>query len=126
MTRQFSIRKPLARHLAHRQMEPIRVVQRVVFGGAIVEPEYLLRYIAIKVKWLNGYIGAAQPALEKTPEVLNPLSVNFSAHILFDVVDSRVYIVLRRKVIVCWESIRVDSRAPFDLIQDFIQQRLAL
>ena len=37
------------------------------------------------MKWLHRNVGAAQSALEQPPEVLDPLSVNLAANVLFDV-----------------------------------------
>lgn len=47
---QFGIGEPLSCDLIHRQHKAVRVVQRVVFGCAIVEAKYLLSDVAVKMK----------------------------------------------------------------------------
>jgi|SRR5271156_4563480 len=126
MTRQFSIGKPLAGHLAHRQMEPVRIIQRIILRSAIVETEDLLCDVAIKMEGLNCNIGAAQTALQQAPEVIDALSVDFAPNVFFNVVDRRVDIIPSAEVVIDWSAVGVNRGTAFNLIEDFIQKSLAL
>ena len=46
-------------NLRYCQHKPVRIVQRIIFGCAIVEPENLLVNVAVKVERFDGNIGAA-------------------------------------------------------------------
>ena len=84
---EIGVGEPLSRYLAHRQMEAISIVQRIVLRGAIVEPKNLFRNVTVKMKRFNSDIGSAKTALQETPEVLYSLSVDFATYVFFDVVD---------------------------------------
>lgn len=90
LPRQLGVGKATADHLRHRQCEAVFVGERVILRGAIVEAEYLLTQVAVKVEWFDGDIGTAKPSLEQRPEVLNPLSVYVAVHVLVGVIDDLV------------------------------------
>src|ERR1700733_11476167 len=96
LARQFGVAETLAGYLAHAKSEAIRIVQRIVFSSAIVEAENLFGYIAVQMKRFHGNVGSAKTAFQQRPEVFNALSVNLPTHILFDVVDRCVNVVLLR------------------------------
>src|SRR5271156_4882408 len=87
LTCKLGIGEPLALYLGHRQMETVSVIQRVILHGAIVEAEHLFRNIAVEMEWLNSHVGSAQTAFQQRPKVLNALSVNLAANVLFNVID---------------------------------------
>lgn len=94
---ELGIGEALSGHLHHCKMEAVSIVQRIIFRGAIVEPENLLTDIAVEMERLNGNIGSAQRSLQQAPEVFDALCVDFAAHILFDVVHSFVYVCSSRQ-----------------------------
>jgi hypothetical protein len=77
---QVGVSEPFAVDLHHGQREAVRVIQRIIFGRPIIEPENLLRDIAVKVERFHGHVRSAQSSLEQRPEVLDALSVNLSAN----------------------------------------------
>jgi hypothetical protein len=110
----------------HRQREPIRVIQRIVARGAVVEAEDLLRDIAVEMKRLDGNIDPAQCALQKAPEVIDSLGMNVAANVLFNVIYGRVGVILGGKIVIGWRSIGVDRRATFNLVKNLILKGFAL
>ena len=126
LTRQFRIGKPLSCHLTHYQSEAVCVIQRVILCSAVVEPEDLLRNVAIKVERLNGNISSTKATLEQAPEILDALSVYFAANVFLDVVHGRMSVILRCKAVVSGKAIRINRGTALDLIQDFIHQGLTL
>src|SRR5208283_518285 len=66
----------------HEESETVRVIQRIVFGSAVVESEYLFVKIAVKMERLNRHVSPAQGALHQRPEVVYALSVYLTANVL--------------------------------------------
>jgi|SRR5271166_3142173 len=126
LSSEVGIGQPLSGHLAHGQMEAVGVIKPIIFCRAIVEPEDLLCYVAVKVKRLDGNIGSAKATLQQAPEVLDPLSVNLTANVFLDVIDRFVNVLPSCEVIVSRMAICVDGRAALDLIQYFVLKSLAL
>lgn len=83
---EFGIGEPLSCDLIHRQCEAVSIVQKIVFRGAIVEAEHLLRDVTVKMEGLDSNIGSTQSAFQECPEVLYALRMNLATHILFNVV----------------------------------------
>src|SRR5579862_7101421 len=52
--------QPLSYDLRNRKMESVRVVHRIVFGGAIVVPKCLFIEIAKQMERLDGNVGSIQ------------------------------------------------------------------
>lgn len=126
VARQGSIGETSSRDLTHRQMEAVSIVNRVVFRSASVEAKHLLPDIAVKVERFNGNIGSAKSSLQQCPEVLNSLSVDFTANVLFHVIHGLVDVLFSGQAIVASPIVRVDSGSAFNLIENFILQCLAL
>src|SRR5271166_2159433 len=122
---QFGVGETLTADLTHCQMKAVSVIQRVVFRGAIVEAKHMFGDIAVKMKRFHSNVGSAQSALQETPKVLDSLRMDFATNILFDMVNGRMNIVLRRKMIVGRKAVSVDCRSAFDLIQNLILKSLA-
>ena len=59
---------------------------------AMVEAEYLLCDISIKVERLNRDVGSVQSALEARPEVLNSIGVDVAANIAVNVIDYLMHV----------------------------------
>lgn len=94
IARQLGIGEPPASDLTHCQRKAVSVIQRIVFSGAVVKAEHLLRNVAVKVERLKGNIGATQAAFQKTPEVFDTLRMNLPIHILFDMVLHGFVVIL--------------------------------
>ena len=75
---QVCIGEALPLDLRHCQHKPIRIIQRIIFRGAVVVPEDLLRPIAVQVEGFHGNIGSPQTAPSQAPDVLDALSVNLT------------------------------------------------
>src|SRR6185437_15512686 len=118
--RQFRIGEPFSGDLTHRQREAVSVVEGIVFRSAIVVPKHLLRHIAVKVERLYCNVGSAKAALQERPEVLDALSVNLAAHVLFDMVNSGVDIVLCLESVVSRMTVCVDRGTVFNLFQNLV------
>ena len=52
----------------------------------MIKAKCLFVHIAVKVEWLNGNVSSGNTPLQKTSEILNPLSVNFAVDVLFKVI----------------------------------------
>src|SRR5580698_10761757 len=124
--RQGSIGEALTRDLTHRQMEAVSIIQWIVFSGASVEPEHLLSDIAIKMEWLYGNICTAKSAFQQGPEVLDAVSVNVAANILFNVVDRLMNVVFGREIVVSGVAVGEDLGAFLDLLQNLVLKCFAL
>src|ERR1017187_3279930 len=75
--------EPLADDLPYCQIETLAVVKAL----AVVVAERLLIEVAEQVEGLYAHVGAAQPALQEAPEVLQPVGVDFAANVLYRVVN---------------------------------------
>jgi hypothetical protein len=84
---QFFVSEALSKNLLHRRNESLSVI--CIFP--IVESERLFVNIAEQVKRFNGYVSPIYAALQKTPEVLNPIGVDLPVHIRFGVVDHLMF-----------------------------------
>src|ERR1035437_5556228 len=82
LSSEFCIGQTLPYNVAHCQAESIKVIHRVVRSCAIIVAEYLLIHIAVKVEWFDGNVGSADPALQQTPEVFNPVGVDAATDVL--------------------------------------------
>src|ERR1019366_4027693 len=82
----------------------------------IVAPS-LFVYVAEQVERLNRYIGSAQSTLQKRPEILDSLSVDFPVHIVLKVVDNFVS-ELTRQILIALKFIGVHFRAGENIFAD--------
>jgi hypothetical protein len=57
---QLCVGETLASDLRHKRHEAVGIVQRVVFRRTIVEAEYLLIKVTIKMERLNSNVGSAK------------------------------------------------------------------
>ena len=62
---QFCIGEALPCHLRYCQRESIRIGQRVVLCGAVIEAEYLLTQVLVKMERLYSNVCAAQSPLSR-------------------------------------------------------------
>ena len=79
---EFRVGQTLASDAAHGKVEAASIIPTLT----VVEAEDLLIHIAVKVEWLNGNVSSGNTPLQKTSEILNPLSVNFAVDVLFKVI----------------------------------------
>ena len=85
LARKFGERKTTMRDLRQSSNKAVGIGQWIVFRGAIIEPEYLLIYVPLKVKRLHGNVGSLESPLQERPEIFDSVRVNLSAHVLFRV-----------------------------------------
>jgi hypothetical protein len=87
---QLGICQPLAYDLRHGQIEAVGVGNVLLFGCAMVIAEHLLVKVAVKVERFDSDISSVDAAFQKTPEVLDAISVNLPTHVLDGVIDDFV------------------------------------
>jgi hypothetical protein len=104
--------QPLADDLTDGQVEPFAVVQ-----VSIVEPESLLVQIPEQVEWFNAHICAVQPALQETPEVLHPISVNIATNIFNRMVNNSM--LEFAQAIVGLQGIGIQRGPGLNVLSDF-------
>src|SRR5438309_11426515 len=75
-------------------MEPVGIVQRIVFGPAIVESERLLIQIAEQMEWLYGHVGSVQSALQQRPEILKTICMDSAIHVFHRMVNNLVLVLI--------------------------------
>src|SRR5450755_2954139 len=83
---QFFVREPLPNNLPNGEVEPVRIVQWVVFRCAIVVAEHVFVKVAMQMERLNRYVGAAHCTLEKTPEIFQPVCMYTTVYVFLRVV----------------------------------------
>ena len=91
---EFSIGETFAANLRHEQSEAVGIVQRVVFGGAVVVAKDLFGYIGIKMKRFDRYVGTVQTALQQRPKVLDAVGMDMLPNVAFNVVDDFMVVVV--------------------------------
>ena len=75
---------------------------------------------------LNSNVGSAQGALQQRPEVFDALRVDFTANVLFNVIDNFMDVLLRFKAVIAGPPVGVNGRPALDLVEDRILKSLAL
>lgn len=90
LSRQLGVGEATAYGLLHGEGKAVLVCERVVLCSPVVEPENLLGGVAVKVKWLNCNVGAAQGALQEAPEVLDSVRVDLPPDVLLKVIHGFV------------------------------------
>ena len=76
-------REPLAKDAPHGDIKPLAIVQAL----PIIVPECLFVQVPEEVKRLHAHVGTMYTTLQEAPEVLQPVGVDFTAHVL----DGMVY-----------------------------------
>jgi hypothetical protein len=109
--RQFLIREAFASDMLHRQNKTRTIVRQL----AKVVAKHLLVQIPEQMEWLNGNISAFQAALEKTPEILQPVCVDLPINVLFGMVYNIVLIAVVFESVVGREVIGIDRATCFDV-----------
>src|SRR6266850_811928 len=109
--------KALPHDLRHRKVEAVTVIHWTSLSSAIVEAPRLFIQISEQVEWLDAHVGSADAALEQTPKVFKPVSMDAAIYIAFGVVD---YLVResRPQVLIGHERVGVDRAAYFDVAMD--------
>src|SRR5262249_7981888 len=83
----------------HCQTKAVSVIERMLFGSAIIESERLFGNVAMKMKRFNTHIRSMQSAFQERPEIFHAVGVNQSAQVLFSVIDDfAVVIVFKARV----------------------------
>jgi hypothetical protein len=124
-TCQFGVGQTMPKNLRHEKHEAVRVVQGIVFCGAVVKSKNLLVYIPAKVEWLYSNVGSSQSSLEQTPEIFDALSMNLSANVLLRVIHN-VMDKAVMQLVVAYGIIGVDRGAVLDVVENFVLQGLTL
>src|SRR5271157_1650847 len=121
---QLSESQTLISNLRKGRDKAVRIGQRIVLCCAVVEPECLLVYVAVKVKRFDSNIGAAQGALEQRPEILDAVRVYQSTDVLFRVIHYVMHEAVMQ-IVITNMLVGIDLRAVFHFAEDFILQSLA-
>ena len=125
LTRQLGVGEATAHDLIHRKHEAIFIGEVVVLRGAIVEPEYLLRNVPIKMERFDRNISSLESAFQETPEILDAVGMNLSAYIFLKVIHCVMHEVAVRQIIITVMQISVDGRFLFDVSQNLILQGIS-
>jgi hypothetical protein len=113
LARQFVIGETLARDLSGYFEKPVGV-----FTFALVESKNLPVKVAEQMERLDRNISAFEAALEKRPEVLNPVRVNLPVNVLPGVVNNLMDVFLMQTAI-AFPSVREELRARLDVVSHF-------
>src|ERR1700685_3239419 len=108
---EFGVRQPLADDLRNRQVEALGIVH--VFP--IVIAECLFIDVAVKVKGLDTNVGTLDGSFQKTPKILDSISMNLPVDVGFRMVDDlmpkvRIQGVIRK------QFISVNGRSRFNVL----------
>jgi hypothetical protein len=108
LTSEFLIGDSTIHYMTHYTIKPGRIRNKVLFGCAIVKPEYLFIDIAKKVEWFDAYVRAFQSALEQAPEVFQSVRVGLPIHMAFRMVNNLMGEVLMGQPLIGEQRIGVD------------------
>jgi hypothetical protein len=117
-SRQFRVGEPLPNNLANGKVKALGIVHVL----AIVEAKRLPIDIAEQVVRFDRNIGAVDSALQETPEVFQPVSVDILSDIFHSVVDNFMRVLFRESVIRL-QRIAINRRPSFNILA---YQRLQL
>src|SRR5260370_4749336 len=81
----------------------------------VVVPEHLFVQIAEQVKGFHAHIGSLESALEKTPEVFEPVGMDASVNVSLSVVNGRMNVVPMLQTLIGHERIGVDCASGFHM-----------
>jgi len=73
-------------------MEPVRIVQGIVFSGAIVIAVSLLVQIPEPMERFDAYVSSRDAALQERPEVFDSVGMDSTVNVLHGMVDNLVLI----------------------------------
>src|SRR5713101_8226708 len=91
LTRKFAVGQTLASDLRHCLRESLRrgdLVPESILS--VVESERLFIHVPKQVIRLNRHVGATESALQQAPKVFQPIRVNCTVHIFFEMVNDLV------------------------------------
>ncbi len=115
---EFIPSETLADDLRNNHAESVAVPDELVFGGAMIEAEYLFVQIPEEVERLGADVGAFQSALEETPKVFETVGVDLTVNVPFGMVNYLVHKILAQSLI-REKCIGVDRAARRNVISDF-------
>src|SRR5580700_1324580 len=115
----------MPKNLRHQKHEAVRVIQGIVFRRPVIESEYLLVYVALKMKRFHGNVSAFERPLQQRPEIFHPVNVYTTAHISLSLVYHIVYETPLQSALIRYCGIGIDGRAKLDALENLILQRLA-
>ena len=95
-----------------------------VISATRIESKCLLVEVSEQVERFDAYIRAIDAALEKTPEVFDPVRVDLAVNVFLSMVDHVVNIVVLHSIVRA-KRIAIDSRSRFDMLRYFCVQGLA-
>ena len=96
---QLRIGHPLSNNLRTEQTEAVCVVHGVILCRPIVVSKDLLIYVAMQMERLNRNVGSIQSTLEQRPEVLQSVRMDAAIHILFNVVNESVNVIIGQRLL---------------------------
>src|SRR5712664_3594390 len=95
--------------MTHSHMKTVAVANEMVFLGAIVVAEHLLVEVSEQVERLDVDVCSLESALEKAPEVFQPVGVNLSVNVAFGMVNRLVNKVLVVQSLIRQKRVSVDG-----------------
>src|SRR6202521_185912 len=115
---QCVVSKALADDSRKQQLEAVVIVHVL----AVVKPERLFVNVAEQVVRLHGHVGSVDSALQQTPEVLKPVSVDVFADVLNRMIHNLMGVFFA-KAVIGLQRVAVECGLRFDVLAD---QRLQL
>src|SRR6267378_1268947 len=98
-------------------MEPVRIVQRIVFSGAIVVAVSLLIQIAEKMERLDAHVGTRNSTLQERPKVFYSVGMDPTVNVLHGMVDDLV-LILSMQAFVSAQLIAVEVSTSLHMFLD--------
>src|SRR6185312_3589947 len=122
---EFLISDSLSSDTGQSNVETLRVSDFLITDFAMVETEGLFVKVTKQMKWLNTNVGSFESTLQKTPEVLDAVSVDFPIHVGFGVVNNLVNVIFVQSP-VALAIIGVEIRTIFNVVSHECLQSVAL
>src|SRR5882724_8890758 len=101
--------------MTHSHLKTVAVANEMVFLGAIVVPEHLLIQITEQVERFDVDVCSLESALEKAPEVFQPVRMNLPVNVAFGMVNRLVNEILVVQSLIRQECIGVDRAVCFNV-----------
>jgi len=96
---ELRVGEALASDLCHEESEAVGVSQGVVFGSTVLEAEYLLVKVTIKMERFNSDVSPAQRALEQRPEIFDSLCVDLTANVLPRMIHHLMHELISKSIV---------------------------
>src|SRR5260370_409729 len=107
----FGISEALPKDVREHMLESVQVTTQF----PVVVPEHLFVQIAEQVKGFHAHIGSLESALEKTPEVFEPVGMDASVNVSLSVVNGLMNVVPMLQTLIGHERSGVDCASGFNM-----------